>query len=69
MAYPAFPLVGFLLLLSARLGSALQPNVSEVQGYTRLRSWKNSTLYEIQANTDYEFNPYLIHLVGSRYGI
>ena len=55
------------LLLTA-VASALQPNVTDVLGYARLRSWNNSTLYEVQANTDYEFNPYLIHLVGSRYG-
>lgn len=57
-----------LLLLIAATVDALQPNVAEVQGYTRLRSCKNSTLYQIQASTDYDTNPYLIHLVGSRYG-
>ena len=47
---------------------ALQVDVSEVQNYTKLASWKYSTLYRIQANAGYENNPLLIHLVGSRYG-
>lgn len=61
--------IGLLaLLLLAAGGSALQVSVAEVQNYTKLASWEKSSLYRVEANTDYETNPLLIHLVGSRYG-
>lgn len=56
------------LLLLATGGSALQVSVAEVQNYSKLASWENSSLYRVEANTGYETNPLLIHLVGSRYG-
>ena len=61
--------IGLLtLFLLAAGGSALQVSVAEVQNYTKLASWEKSSLYRVEANTDYETNPLLIHLVGSRYG-
>lgn len=56
------------LLLLAAGGSALQVSVAEVQNYTKLASWEKSSLYRVEADTGYETNPLLIHLVGSRYG-
>ncbi len=58
-----------VLLLSIWRCSSLSVNVSEVSGYTKLRSWKQSSLYRIElAESDYESNPLLLQLVGSRYG-
>ena len=61
---------GFVVVLLSLLASccALSPSVSEPKGYTRLGAWKNSTLYRVEVDSDYESNPLLIHLTGSRYG-
>lgn len=56
------------LVCVAWSGAALQLDVADVEGFTKLRSWGKSALYQVQAQTNYESNPYLIHLVGSRYG-
>ena len=48
--------------------SALFVNVSEVTGYTKLRSWKQSSLYRVEADAGYQNNPLLLQLKGSRYG-
>ncbi len=62
-------LLSALLLLLAGWCSAIDVSISEVKGYTHLASYKNSTLYRVQpASSDYETNPLLLHLVGSRYG-
>lgn len=60
-----------LLLVVLALGrtcTSLGMNISEVSGYTKLRSWKQSTLYRIETDANYEVNPLLLQLVGSRYG-
>ncbi len=44
-------------------------HVSEVTGFSELRAWSHSTLFQIRTeDADYETNPLLIHLVGSRHG-
>jgi len=43
-------------------------NIADVTNFKALRSWGDSTLYQIEATTNYAVNPYLIHLVGTRYG-
>ncbi len=48
--------------------SSLAVNVSDVSEFSKLRSWKQSTLYKIESDAGYETNPLLIQLVGSRYG-
>ena len=49
--------------------AALPLNMVEVTGYEKLRSYKSSSLYQVQtADADYKYNPLLIHLVGQRYG-
>lgn len=59
----ALALFGVLLCCSG-----VRVEVSDVSGYTKLRSWKKSTLYRVEADAGYEANPLLLHLVGSRYG-
>ena len=58
----------FLLLLATGAVAALPLNVSTASGFTKLRSWSNCTLYRVQAASDYEYAPLLVHLTGSRYG-
>ena len=43
-------------------------NVADVSSFKKLRSWGESSLYQIEAPTNYVNNPYLIHLVGNKYG-
>ena len=57
-----------ILFLFFTVGAGLEVSVSDVKGYTRLSACKNSTLYRVEAKSDYETAPLLIHLVGSRYG-
>lgn len=62
-------MLSVVLLLLAGSCSAIDVKVSDVKGYTRLASYKNSTLYRVQpASSDYETAPLMLHLVGSRYG-
>ena len=61
-------LVVFLLLSIDFKGSSLDVKVAEVKGYDKIKEYKSSTLYQVQADTDYAVNPLLVHLVGSRYG-
>ncbi len=57
---------GFILRMG---GASLPLNTSEVSGYQKLKSWKNSTLFRVQTNASgYTYDPLLIHLVGARYG-
>ena len=59
------------LLLLVVPGTAfvpLHPNVGEVKGYVKLNSWGNSSLYQLLTDSNYETEPLLVHLVGSRYG-
>ena len=59
------------LLLLVVPGTAfvpLYPNVGEVKGYVKLSSWGNSSLYQLLTDSNYETEPLLVHLVGSRYG-
>lgn len=57
----------FLLLSIDFKGSSLDVKVAEVKGYNKIKEYKSSTLYQVQADTDYAVNPLLVHLVGSRY--
>ena len=72
LATPSFhKVMEFLaaLLLLLLVGSeALRVRVADVDRYSRLRSFNQSVLYRIEADTDYEYPPYLIYLTGSRYG-
>ena len=57
------------VLLWADSASSLTVQVAEVSNYTKLRSWKESSLYRVEVEEGlYEVNPLLLHLVGSRYG-
>ena len=63
----------FLAVLIAGLTAvavAQTPNskVADVTSFKKLRSWGESSLYEIEASTNYATNPYLIHLIGTKYG-
>lgn len=59
-----------LLLVLVSVGGcySLLVNVSEVTSFTKLRSWKQSTLYRVEAEAGYQSNPLLLQVVGSRYG-
>lgn len=57
-----------LLVVPASASVPLQPKVGEVKGYVKLSSWGNSSLYQLLTDSDYETEPLLAHLVGSRYG-
>ena len=57
-----------LVVLGCWSGTCLPVKVSDVSGFTKLRSWKQSTLYRIESDADYDTNPLLLQLVGSRYG-
>ena len=61
-------LLVFVLSLLVVYSSTIPVKVADVKGYTKLRSRGDSALYRVQADTRYEVNPLLIHLVGSRYG-
>ena len=61
-------LLVFVLSLLVVYSSTIPVKVEDVKGYTKLRSRGDSALYRVQADTRYEVNPLLIHLVGSRYG-
>lgn len=56
--------VGFVVVT----GQTPNSHVTDVTKFNKLRSWGESTLYQIEANTNYAINPYLIHLVGTKYG-
>lgn len=58
--------VGFLSLICAVRGLDLK--VVEPSGFVKLSSWGQSALYRVQAASDYDDNPLLLHLVGARYG-
>lgn len=74
VAYCAMELLQLCLLslsvvwFCSCVSSSLTVNVSEVSDYTKLRSWKQSTLYRVESDAGYDSNPLLLHLVGSRYG-
>ena len=59
-----------LLVTLVAVAQAQTPNdnIADVSNFKTLRSWGDSTLYQIEATTNYAVNPYLIHLVGTRYG-
>lgn len=57
-----------IVLLNSLACFSLSVNISEVSSYTKLRNWKESTLYRVETDAAYEINPLLLHLVGSRYG-
>jgi len=63
-------LILVLLIMLAAAAQAQTPNsnIADVSNFKTLRSWGDSTLYQIEATTNYANNPYLIHLVGTRYG-
>jgi len=58
------------LLVGLTIVTAQTPNsnVVDVSNFKKLRSWGESSLYQIEASTNYVTNPYLIHLVGTKYG-
>lgn len=58
--------VVFLSLLCAVRG--LDLHVVEPSGFMKLSSCGQSALYGVQAASDYDRNPLLVHLAGSRYG-
>lgn len=60
----------FLATCGFVCASGPQLSVVDVKGYTKVQSHGNSTLYEIVANatTSYAIAPYLVELVGTRYG-
>lgn len=61
--------IALLSLLVAAQAQNLNPQIAEVSGYKSLRSYKGSTLYQVEADgSDYASAPYLLHLVGGRYG-
>jgi len=62
--------VAVLLVTLVAVAQAQTPNdnIADVSNFKALRSWGDSTLYQIEATTNYAVNPYLIHLVGTRYG-
>lgn len=61
-----------LVIGLAAVATAQTPNtrIAEVTSFKKLRSWGESTLYEIEAAaaTDYVAKPYLVHLMGTKYG-
>ena len=57
-----------LVVVPAAALDPLHPKVGEVKGYVKLNSWGNSSLYQLLTDSDYETEPLLAHLVGSRYG-
>lgn len=62
-------LAGLLLSLVIAQALSLDPKIVEVSGYQRLRSYNRSTLYQVKADgSDYVSAPYLLQLVGGRYG-
>ena len=62
-----FPLL-LLLVVPAVAALPLNPKVGEVKGYVKLKTWGNSSLYQLLTDSDYVTEPLLIHLRGSRYG-
>ena len=58
-------LVAGLTLVTAQTPNS---NVADVTDFKKLRSWGESSLYQIDASTNYATNPYLIHLIGTKYG-
>ena len=64
-------LLAVVLLVTLAVAAQAQTpngNIADVSNFKALRSWGDSTLYQIEATTNYAVNPYLIHLVGTRYG-
>ena len=58
-----------LFPLVAAQALSLSPKIADVSGYQRFRSYNRSTLYQVKAyGSDYTFEPYLLQLVGGRYG-
>ena len=63
-------LSGSALLLAsiATLGSTTLPlDIATPKGFTKLRTWERSSLYRVEADTNYGYAPLLVHLTGSRY--
>ena len=58
-----------VLPLVAAQALSLSPKIVEVSGFQPLRSYNRSTLYQVKADgSDYASAPYLLHLIGGRYG-
>ena len=59
-----------VLVIGFVLATAQTPNtnVADVSSFKKLRSWGESSLYQVEASTNYVNNPYLIHLIGTKYG-
>lgn len=57
--------IGFVAVATAQTPNS---NVADVSSFKKLRSWGESSLYEIEASTNYASSPYLIHLIGTKYG-
>lgn len=62
-------LAALAVLVCSRNCTPIPVKVSDVSSYTKLRSWKQSTLYRIETtDAGYLTDPLLLQLVGSRYG-
>ena len=55
-------------LTAVAVGQTPNSKVADVTNFKKLRSWGESSLYEIEASITYTTNPYLIHLIGTKYG-
>ena len=55
-------------LTAVAVGQTPNSKVADVTNFKKLRSWGESSLYEIEASNTYTTNPYLIHLIGTKYG-
>ena len=59
-----------VLVIGVVFATAQTPNsnVADVSSFKKLRSWGESSLYQIEASSNYANSPYLIHLIGTKYG-
>lgn len=59
-----------VLVIGVVFATAQTPNgnVADVNSFKKLRTWGESSLYQIEASTNYANSPYLIHLIGTKYG-